>query len=160
VSEHATPRLACAAANSKAYKIPVSVLVLIHTPDKQVLLLERADRPGCWQSVTGSQEVGEALAETAIREVSEETGLDAKAHGLADWQRSVEFEIYPEWRQRYEPGVTRNTEHWFGLCVPEPLPVRLDPKEHLAWQWLPWEQAAVKVFSWTNAEAIRLLSEK
>jgi len=103
---------------AKRYKIPVSVLVVIHTPDLQVLLLERADRPGFWQSVTGSQNEGETLVQTAQREVSEETGLDASRCELADWAKQNEFEIYQRWRGRYAPGITHNTEHVFSLRVP------------------------------------------
>ncbi len=141
-------------------KIPVSVLVVIHTPDRQVQLLERADHPGWWQSVTGSQEAGERLIDTARREVAEETGLDAGVHALADWGYSTRYEIYPCYRHRYAPGVTHNTEHVFGLCLPTPVPVRIAPGEHLAWRWLPWEAAAAACFSPSNAEAIRQLPER
>jgi len=140
-----------------AYKIPVSVLVVVHTPDLKVLLLERADRPGFWQSVTGSQNEGESLAQTAVREVREETGLDAGQFALTDWRKQNRYEIYRRWRSRYAPGVTHNTEHVFGLRVPRELDVTLEPREHLGYQWLPWREAAVKVFSWSNAEAIREL---
>lgn len=139
------------------HKIPVSVLVVIHTPDLQVLLLERADAPGYWQSVTGSQDPGETLLQTALREVEEETGLDAARHGLKDWHKQYEFEIFERWRHRYAPGVSHNTEHVFGLQVPAPMPVRLAPREHLNFLWLPWQEAAEKCFSWSNADAIRLL---
>ncbi|HXF66662.1 MAG TPA: dihydroneopterin triphosphate diphosphatase [Burkholderiales bacterium] len=140
-----------------AYKIPVSVLVVVHTPALEVLLLERADRPGFWQSVTGSQHPGETLRETAAREVREETGLDAACYELTDWHKQNRYEIYRRWRHRYAPGVTHNTEHVFGLLVPRALPVRLEPAEHLRYEWLPWREAADKVFSWSNAEAIREL---
>ncbi|GJG93986.1 dihydroneopterin triphosphate diphosphatase [Cupriavidus pauculus] len=140
------------------YKIPESVLVVIHTPDLQVLLIERADRPGFWQSVTGSLDAeDEPLAATAAREVHEETGIVAGEHQLSDWQHTIEYEIYPQWRHRYAPGVTRNTEHWFGLCVPAPLPVTLAPREHLRFEWLPWQAAAERCFSSSNAEAVRQL---
>lgn len=141
------------------HKIPVSVLVVIHTPDLQVLLLERADAPGLWQSVTGSQDPGETLRETAIRELAEETGLDATLHPLRDWQQQNRYEIFERWRHRYAPGVTHNTEHVFGLTLPHPVPVTLAPREHLNQIWLPWQQAADKCFSWSNADAIRLLGE-
>ena len=142
------------------YKIPVSVLVVVHTPELQVLLLERADRPGFWQSVTGSQQEGETLAETAARELKEETGIDATRYPLTDWGTQNQFEIYQHWRHRYAPGVTHNTEHVFGLLVPEPLPVAVEPREHLRFEWLPWREASEKVFSWTNANAIRDLAQR
>ena len=134
-------------------KIPVSVLVVIHTPALEVLLIERADSPGAWQSVTGSlDEIGEPLDATARREVLEETGI---ADGLlTDWQHRNDYEIYPKWRHRYAPGVLRNTEHVFGLCLPAPRPVALSPREHLAWRWLPWRDAAALCFSPSNRAAI------
>jgi dATP pyrophosphohydrolase len=146
--------------NEAAYKIPVSVLVVVHTPVLEVLLLERADRRGFWQSVTGSQDAGETLEQTALREVKEETGLDASRYQLTDWHKQNQYDIYRRWRHRYAPGVTRNTEHVFGLQVPAPLAVTLAPREHLRYAWLPWRAAADKVFSWSNAEAIRELPER
>ena len=142
------------------YKIPVSVLVVIHTPDLQVLLLERADRPGFWQSVTGSQHSGESLPETAQREVFEETGLDAGRYGLVDWNKQHQYAIYQRWRGRYAPGVTHNTEHVFSLQLPGTLPVTLAEREHLQYVWLPWRAAADKAFSKSNADAIRDLPRR
>ena len=140
------------------YKIPVSVLVVIHTTDLQVLLLERTDHPGYWQSVTGSQNPGETLHQTALREVSEETGLNAADYSLTDWQIENQYEIYEEWRWRYAPDVKINTEHVFGLCLPDIMPVKIAAREHLNYIWLPWQQAAEKVFSRSNADAILSLS--
>ena len=139
------------------HKVPVSVLVVIYTQDGQVLLMERADAPGLWQSVTGSQDEGETLIETAIREVREETGLDASQFELTPWDIETRYEIYERWRHRYAPGVTHNTEHVFGLRLPRPLPVVLAPREHLRYVWLPWDAAAERCFSSSNAAAIRLL---
>ena len=144
-----------------AYKIPISVLVVVHTLALEVLLLERADRPGFWQSVTGSQEQeGELLRDTAVRELKEETGLDAARYELSDWQKQNRYEIYRNWRSRYAPGVTHNAEHVFGLQLPRPLEVVLAPREHVRYEWLPWREAAEKVFSWSNAEAIRELPQR
>ena len=140
-----------------AYKKPVSVLVVIHTAELDVLLLERADRPGFWQSVTGSQDAGETLAQTARREVFEETGFDTDSFELTDWRKENRYEIYLRWRGRYAPGITHNTEHVFGLRLPRILPVTLAVREHLQYAWLPWRDAADKVFSWSNAAAIREL---
>lgn len=139
------------------FKRPVSVLVVIHTPALDVLLLNRASHPGYWQSVTGSQEEGESLVETACREVQEETGIAVSPNDIRDWRLSNRFEIFPEWRQRYGPGVTHNTEHVFSLCLPQPCPVRLAPDEHLAARWLPWRDAATACFSWSNRDAILML---
>lgn len=143
------------------YKIPRSVLVVIHTPDLLVLLLERAPWPGYWQSVTGSvASADEPLRDTAAREVAEETGLDAARYALADWGIENTYEIYRQWRSRYAPGVTHNVEHVFGLTVPEPVPVRLAPREHSQYVWLPWKAAAEKCFSWSNRDAILALPER
>ncbi len=142
------------------YKQPISALVVIHTPDLQVLLLERASHPGYWQSVTGSLESGENLTETALREVGEETGIIASANVLRDWQRTNTFEIFSEWRSRYAPGVTHNTEHVFSLEVAAVQPVRITPDEHLNYCWLPWREAAEKCFSWSNRDAILMLPER
>ena len=142
------------------YKIPVSVLVQVHTADLQVLLLERADRPGFWQSVTGSQDAGETLVQTAQRELVEETGIVIDAVPLTDWQRQNRYEIYAHWRGRYAPGVTHNTEHVFSLTLPSVQDIVLAPREHLDYQWLPWREAADCVFSWSNAEVIRELPQR
>lgn len=139
------------------HKLPLSVLVVVHTRDLHVLLIERADRPGFWQSVTGSQNAGETLEQTALRELYEETGIDGARYGLTDWKKHTVFEIYPHWRHRYAPGVTHNTENVFSVEVPEWIDVKLAPLEHIAYAWLPWQDAAERVFSWSNAEALREL---
>ncbi|WP_199724722.1 dihydroneopterin triphosphate diphosphatase [Noviherbaspirillum saxi] len=153
----------------KPYKIPESVLVVIHSAELDVLLIERADKPGFWQSVTGSKDTDdEALRQTAIREVFEETGIRIAdetspqfqasnfvlAGNLCDWKLSNVYEIYPVWRHRYAPGITRNTEHVFGLRVPREIAIILAPLEHVRHMWLPYREAADKCFSPSNAEAI------
>jgi dATP pyrophosphohydrolase len=141
------------------YKIPQSVLVVIYTQSGQVLLIRRADA-GTWQSVTGSKDhPEEPWASTAAREVQEETGIDAlhPACELQDWQLENTYDIYPAWRWRYAPDISRNTERVFGLRVPEMTPITLSPAEHTEWQWLPWQAAADHCFSPSNAEAILML---
>jgi dihydroneopterin triphosphate diphosphatase len=139
-------------------KIPISVLVVIHDADGEVLLIERADRPGFWQSVTGSLDFpDEPTREAAIREVFEETGIDVTAlpsDALQDMQHAIDYVIYPDWRYRYAPGVTSNREHWFSLLVPSNTAVRLAPREHTAFEWLPFAQAAKRCFSESNTAAI------
>ncbi|CAN5301737.1 dihydroneopterin triphosphate diphosphatase [soil metagenome] len=150
---------------ARPWKIPESVLVVIHTPQLDVLLIRRADADEFWQSVTGSKDsLDEPIALTAAREVEEETGIECCAGSalgsqLRDWQLQNVYEIYPRWRARYAPGVTRNTEHLFGLCVPERLTPRLAPREHTAWRWLPYREAADACFSPSNAEAVLLLPQ-
>ena len=143
------------------YKIPESVLVVIYTPELDVLLMERADRPDFWQSVTGSKDaIDEDLALTAQREVFEETGIRTEPDQLVDWHVSNVYEIYPVWRHRYAPGVTKNTEHVFGLCVSKDTIVSLSAREHLQYLWLPINEAADRCFSASNAEAILQLRER
>lgn len=145
---------------SRPFKIPESVLVVIHTAKLDVLVLERADRSGFWQSVTGSKDTpDEPLALTAAREVFEETGIavgtaQVPADALLDWCHAIEYEIYPQWRYRYAPGVKRNIEHWFSLCVPQSIEITLAPREHVAYAWLPYRDAAARCFSASNCDAI------
>ena len=149
----------------RPWKIPESVLVVIHTPALDVLLIRRADAEDFWQSVTGSKDhVDEPLELTAAREVGEETGFDCTAGSvlaprLRNWQLQNIYEIYPQFRFRYEPQVTHNTEHLFSLCVPGPLAPRLHAREHTDWRWLPYREAADMCFSPSNAEAILLLPQ-
>jgi dATP pyrophosphohydrolase len=145
----------------KRWKQPVSVLVLVYTPDARVLLIERADFPDHWQSVTGSRDGEEPLPATAARELREETGIDAALHGgVVDWHLSNVYEIFPQWRHRYPAGTTHNTEHVFALAVPGPVEVTLNPREHVAHAWMPWREAAARCFSWSNRDAILLLPSR
>jgi dATP pyrophosphohydrolase len=142
-------------------KIPRSVLVVIHTPALDILLLERAARPGYWQSVTGSLDhLDEPPASAALREVDEETGIVADPAALERWPVVNTFEIYPQWRHRFAAGTTHNVEQLFSLQVASAGPVRLAPAEHTAWRWLPWREAAAACFSWTNRDAIRMLAAR
>jgi len=142
------------------FKQPVSVLVVIYTPALEVLLLERTAHPGFWQSVTGSREADEELIATACREVTEETGIDTVRYPPEDWQITNTFEIFAEWRHRYAPGITLNTEHVFGLQLPEKCEIAIAPGEHRDWLWMPWQAAAERCFSWSNRDAILLLPER
>ena len=149
------------APEQQRFKIPVSVLVVIHTPELQVLLIERNGWPGFWQSVTGSLErEDEPLIDAALREVREETGIDVLQYRLEDWGIENSFEIFKQYRSRYAEGVTHNLEHVFGLELPAMVPVQLEPTEHLRYAWLPWKEAAARTPSWTNRDAILLLPQK
>ncbi len=144
-----------------SHKLPVSVLVVVHTAQREVLLLERALRPGFWQSVTGSLDwLDEPLEQAAARELAEETGIDAARGRLMRWNIVYTFEIYARWRHRFAPGVTQNVEHVFAFELPRRLPVRLAADEHTASEWLPWREAAAKCFSWSNRDAILMLGER
>jgi len=152
--------------SSVPHKIPQSVLVVIHSPELDVLLIERAKQPGFWQNVTGSKDtLDEAWRDTAVREVQEETGIavgssNVPDSALVDWYLENVYEIYPVWQARYAPGVTHNTERVFGLCVPRNIPVVLAPREHTQFVWLPWREAADRCFSPSNAEAILQLPHR
>lgn len=143
-------------------KIPISVLVVIYTASKEVLLLERKDHPGFWQSVTGSLDaLDEPLIDAAARELFEETGIDVSAlapDSLQSMNQQVQYEIYPQWRHRYAEGVTENTEHWFKVILPNRVPVTLSPREHLSYQWQPIDVAASLCFSPSNRQAILKLN--
>ena len=143
---------------AKPLKQPVSVLVVLHDGNGNILLIERADRAGFWQSVTGSIEAGETLAQTARREVQEETGITLSDGQLHDWQQSRQYEIDPHWRHRYPPGITRNTEHVFSARIAPDTSIKLS-KEHTAFCWLERTDAAEKVFSPSNRQAILELAE-
>lgn len=144
---------------SSSFKVPVSVLVIVHTPDLQVLLIERVRPAGHWQSITGSLEAGETPLHAAVREVAEETGLHYPESAFHDWQHSNRFRIRGQWRPLYAPEVTHNVEHVFSLCIPAPLQVKLAAGEHTAQQWLPWREAAELAFSWSNRDAILRLPQ-
>ena len=144
-------------ASTAPFKRPESVLVLLHTPALDILLIERSLHPGYWQSVTGSREGEESLIDTAQRELAEETGIQLAHSDITDWRLSNRFEILQLWRHRYAPGITHNLEHVFSACIPAPTAITLAPDEHRAYRWLDWQSAAEACFSWTNQDAIRLL---
>lgn len=142
-------------------KLPLSVLVLVHTVEREVLLLERALRPGFWQSVTGSLDrPDEPLAQAAARELLEETGIEPGAGRLARWNVVYTFEIYAQWRHRFASGVTQNVEHVFAFELARRAAVAIAPHEHIAFAWLPWREAAARCFSWSNRDAIVMLGEQ
>ncbi len=134
------------------FRRPESVLIVVHTPSLDCLLLERVEPRGFWQSVTGTLRWAETPEECAARELAEETGLAPV--GLRDAHVQRSFPILPAWRSRYAPGVDSNVEHRWYLEVPEVRPVQVEPTEHVAYLWLPVEAAIERVASWTNREAL------
>lgn len=165
---HAPAPGALRAPDGRPAKIPESVLVVIHTPlpDVEVLVIERADFPGFWQSVTGSKDrLDETMDEVAIRELAEETGIVVGGErvprsALRNWHHTTTYDIYPVWRHRYAPGVTTNTEHWFSVEVPRDIAITLSPREHTAHAWLPLHDAAARCTSSSNAAAILALPHR
>ena len=139
------------------FRRPESVLVVVHTPTLDCLLLERVEPRGFWQSVTGTLRWAETSAECAARELAEETGL--APNGLSDAHVQRAFPILPAWRSRYAPGIDSNVEHRWYLEVPEVCAVRIEPTEHVAYLWLPIDAAIERVASWTNREALQQLKD-
>ena len=137
------------------YRRPESVLVIIHTARLDCLLLERVKPVGFWQSVTGTLAWGESPAAAALREVTEETGIEAQ--GLVDSGITQSFPILPEWRARYAPDVERNTEYLWYLNLRQKPPVTINAAEHSAFCWLPIDAAIAKVSSWTNRAGLERL---
>lgn len=138
-------------------KLPHSVLVVIHTTDLHILLLERVAPSGFWQSITGSLEPGESWLDAALRETHEETGLSLDATQLIDWQVSNRYPIPPAFLARYPADVRHNQERLFSYRVPDPFTPRLSAREHTQSLWLPPAEALDRASSWTNQDAIRLL---
>lgn len=159
-------------------KIPVSVLVVMVSPAGEFLLIQRADKPGYWQSVTGSLDFpDESPLLAAVRELQEETGFQATpisvptvcdSHPkdllvpglLRPWPHSLQYEIFEHWRHRYPAGVTQNTEHWFMVCMPDGFLPQLANNEHVGFAWLGARQAAERCFSPNNAQAILELADR
>lgn len=144
----------------RPYKRPESVLVVVYTGSGKVLLLRRADHPEFWQSITGSMEWDDATpVATAVRELREETGIQVTAPQLRDWHLQQRYVLFPQWRHKYAPEVSENTEHFFSLELAQEIPIVVSPKEHCEYLWVPFEQALEQVFSWTNRDALRMLMQ-
>lgn len=139
----------------RRFKRPESVLVVVYTRTGKVLLLRRADHPEFWQSITGSMEWGdEQPAETAARELREETGIAVAPAALRDWKIRNRYVLFPQWRYKYAPDVTENTEHFFSLELENEAPITVSPSEHSEYAWVSFDEAIERVFSWTNRDAL------
>ena len=138
------------------YKKPESALVVLYDQHYRVLLLQRQDDPTFWQSVTGALEDGEEPIQTAYREVGEEIGVDAKAHGfeINNHQKQNRYEIRRRWLHRYPPGTTFNIEHVFSLQINSDIPLVLT--EHLQYEWVSKHDALSRLWSPSNKEAVSM----
>lgn len=136
------------------YKRPESVLVVVYTRDRQVLLLRRHQPTYFWQSPAGSMKWNETPAVAAQRELCEETSLEAT---VLKWLGKHSYIIYPMWRQRYAPGVIENTEHMFHLELNAVQEIVMDSREHSEYRWLSQQEAALLAYSYTNRVAIGCL---
>lgn len=109
-----------------------------------------------WQSVTGSLESGESARDTAVRELSEETGLTSSGQ-LIDTGRIRRFEIDPRWRNRYADDVRINTEFEWRYRLKNAQPITICDSEHSEFRWFDVSKAIDTVWSWTNREALEEL---
>lgn len=121
--------------------------------------MRRTDHPGFWQSVTGSLERHESRPiDAAVRELAEETGL-TNVSRLRETGIRNRYEIFPEWRHRFAPGTTHNTEHLFFLKLEAEEAITLNGSEHSEYCWLTIDDAVARAGSRTNRDAIELLKQ-
>lgn len=144
-----------------SYRVPKSVQVFLFREGRsgrEFLLLHRTDsRGGFWQPVTGRVEPGETEAETAGREVAEETGV-VSGQSAVPLNFVHRYPLKEEWLVNYPPGTTHNEEYAFAVSVPPDAEIRIDPTEHDAFVWLPLEAALEKLVWPGNREALTLAS--
>ncbi len=139
------------------FKIPESVLVVVHTHNADVLLIKRVVS-GHWQSITGSLDfIGESPEAAARRELCEETGIRA-SDNLKNWHTTHDFEIIDVMKRHFAPTVTHNKEHAFSIKLADRCEIVLNPKEHSRYVWLPFELAAEKMWSWTNRAMLQQIA--
>ena len=141
------------------YKRPESVLVVVHSIDGMILLLKRTDIEDFWQSVTGSLKWGETAPAAAVRELKEETGINAGLR-LVDWHYSVRFDIIDKFKNRYRPGTIQNLENLYSIEIERDHHIKLDPHEHITYQWNSVPQAMERTWSWSNRDAIAAVAKK
>jgi dATP pyrophosphohydrolase len=144
------------------FKQPRSVQVVVFAETGQgraYLLLRRVQSHGSfWQPVTGSLEGDETHAEAAVREVYEETGYRPQVGELIELGVVNVFEIAPQWRVKYAPGVTHNEEVCFALQVAE-QDVVVDPIEHDAYAWVDYDTALEMIYWDSNRRAFAAVAD-
>lgn len=128
----------------------------MYTDNRDILLLERTQPFTFWQSVTGSLEEDESVADAAQRELLEETGLTREVK-LIDTGIERTFSIDPRWRDRYAAGINENVEYEWHYRLPAMVDIKLDNNEHSAYRWFDLDDAIDTVWSWTNKEALQAL---
>ncbi|MFJ5529528.1 NUDIX domain-containing protein [Streptomyces sp. NPDC093261] len=89
-----------------ANSVVPSVVALVRDGAGRVLMIQRSDN-GRWALPGGGHDIGETIADTVVREVREETGIEVEVAGLSG--------IYtdPGHVMRYDDGEVRQQ---FSLC--------------------------------------------
>ncbi|MFV2100005.1 NUDIX hydrolase [Micromonospora sp. LOL_024] len=118
----------------KANSIVVAVSVFVRDEQGRALLIQRTDN-GLWSLPGGGQEIGESVAETAVRETHEETGVQVKVTGIVG--------VYSDPRHvvAYSDGEVRQQ---FSLCF-RAVPVSGTPTlsdESSAVRWVARDELA------------------
>lgn len=115
-------------------RINVQVFVFCKIPSFKVLILKRTpERSGYWQPVCGGVEDGEKLAEAALREVWEETGIK-NIKLIEDLKYTF---IYKETKG----GVLMDMQDFCFAVEIEDIPDIKLSDEHEAYKWCSYVEA-------------------